>query len=80
MNVIRLKNSRRHFFSLKTNKSSGYEGNNFSVNKICLGLLIKKQLMHIFNSSLAAAIFPDDFKITRLPPIFIAGDDKKLEN
>lgn len=36
--------------------------------------------MHIFNSSLLAAIFPDNFKITRLPPIFKAGDDKKLEN
>ena len=40
------------FFSLKINKSSGYDGISFNVVKNCFGLLIKP-LMYIFNLSLA---------------------------
>ena len=39
------------FFSLKINKSSGYDGISFNVVKNCFGLLIKP-LMYIFNLSL----------------------------
>ena len=39
-----------------------------------------KRLMHIFNSSLARGIFPDDLKIAPVTPVFKAGDDKELGN
>ena len=53
------------FFSLKINKSSGYNGISFNVVKNCFGSLIKP-LMYIFNLFLAKGIFPDDRKIARV--------------
>ena len=67
------------FFLLKTNKSSGCDRIDFNVIKTCFGPLIKP-LMHFINSSLAAGIFPGDLKIAQVTPVFIAGDDKELEN
>ena len=36
--------------------------------------------MHIFNSSLATRVFPDDLEIVRVTPIFKVGDGKELGN
>ena len=53
------------FFSLKLNKSSGY--NEVSVNVIekCSGSL-HKPLLHIFNGSLQNRTFSDELKIARV--------------
>ena len=50
-------NLRIHFFSLKINKSAGYDDISFSVVKKCYGVL-HKLLLHIFNLSLQTGIFP----------------------
>ena len=67
------------FFSLKNNKSSGYDGIIFSVIKTCFGLL-SKPLMHIFNLSVPTGTFRDERKIARVTPILKAGDNKELGN
>ena len=67
------------FFSLKINKSSGYDGISFNVVKNCFGLLIKP-LMYIFNLSLAKWIFPDDLKIPRVTSFFKAGNENEVGN
>ena len=67
------------FFSLKINKSSGYDGISFNVVKNCFGPLIKP-LMYIFNLSLAKGIFPDDLKIARVTPVFKAGNENEVGN
>ena len=67
------------FFSLKINKSSGYDGISFNVVKNCFGPLIKP-LMYIFNLSLAKGIFPDDLKIARVTLVFKAGNENEVGN
>ena len=63
---------KRNIFSLKINKSSGYGGVSFNVVKNCFGPLIKP-LMYIFNLPLAK-------EITRVTPVFKAGNENKVEN
>ena len=54
----------RAFFSLKLNKTPGYDNINVNVvKKICEEL--KTPLMHIFNLSLSTRIFPDKLKLQR---------------
>ena len=53
------------FFSLKLNKSSGYNEINFNVIKKCFESL-HKPLLHIFNQSLPNGFFPDEMKITKV--------------
>ena len=50
------------FFSLKLNKSPGYDEVSFNVIKKCFGSL-HKPLLHIFNVSLQNGTFPDELKI-----------------
>ena len=62
------------FFSLKTNKSPGYD--NIHVNIIRnLYNELKTPLMNIFNLSLNTGIFPDGMKLVKVTPIF-----KKAKN
>ena len=55
------------FFSLKLNKSPGYDEVSFNVIKKCFGSL-HKPLLHIFNVSLQNGTFPDELKIARVTP------------
>ena len=50
------------FFSLKINKSSGYDDISLNAFRNCFGPLLKS-FMHLFNLSLKKRIFPDDLKI-----------------
>lgn len=68
-----------HFFSLKTNKSPGYDEIGFSVIKNCFGVLYKP-LLYIFNLSMEKGIFPNDLKIARVTPIFKADSEEILAN
>ena len=53
------------FFSLKLNKSFGYNEINFNVIKKCFESL-HKPLLHIFNQSLPNGFFPDEMKIAKV--------------
>ena len=60
---------KRTFFSLKPNKTSGYDNINVNVVKKIYEEL-KAPLMRIFNLSLSTGIFPDKLKIAKVSPIF----------
>ena len=62
------------FFSLKLNKSPGYDEVSFNVIKKCFGSL-HKPLFHIFNVSLYNGTFPDELKIASATPLFKNGSD-----
>ena len=68
-NVISVNELKDAFFSLKINKSSGYDDISFNVVKKCFGVLYKP-LLHIFNLSIQTGIFPDELKIASVTPIF----------
>ena len=61
------------FFSLKINKSPGYEEISFNVFKKCFGELYDP-LKFILELSLEKGIFPDGSKIARVTPVFKCGD------
>ena len=50
------------FFSLKINKSSGYDDITFDAVRNCFGPLLKP-LMDIFNLSLQKSCFPEELKL-----------------
>ena len=60
--VIYVNEFKDTFFSLKINKSAGYDDISFNVVKKCFGVL-HKPLLHIFNLSLQTGIFPDKLNI-----------------
>ena len=67
------------FFSLKTNKSAGYDDISFNVVRKYFRVL-HKPLLHIFNLSLQTGIFPDKLKIARFAPLFKGGENYELGN
>ena len=64
-------------FSLKTNKSPGYDDINFNVVKKCFGE-INEPLKHLFNLSLENGIFPENMKIVKVIPLFKNGDPENI--
>ena len=60
------------FFSLKINKSSGYDDISFSI--LC------EPLKYLFDLSIEKRIFPDDLKITKVTPIYKEHDKSDLSN
>ena len=56
------------FFSLKINKSPGYDDISFNVAKKCFSSLCKP-LKYLLNLSIKKGIFPDDLKIAKVTPI-----------
>ena len=67
------------FFSLKINKSAGFDDINYNVVKNCFGEL-SDPLLHIFNLSFLNGIFPDSLKIAKVTPVYKAGDSSDLGN
>ena len=67
------------FFSLKLNKSPGYDEISFNVVKKCFSELCKP-LKHVFNLSIETGVFPDKLKIARVSPVYKAGDSSDLTN
>ena len=57
------------FFSLKLNKSPGYNDVSFNVIKKFFKSL-HKPLLYIFNASLKNGTLPDELKIARVTPLF----------
>ena len=70
---------KRAFFSLKPNKTPGYDHINVNVVKKIYEEL-KTPLMRIFNLSLSTEIFPDKLKIAKVSPIFKNGKKDLLTN
>ena len=78
-NDLTINELKEAFFSLKTNKSPGYDDINFNVIRQCFGSL-HKPLLHVFSQSLKTGVFPDELKIARVSPLFKKGDDSELGN
>ena len=57
------------FYSLKSNKSPGYDNISYNVIKKCLVSLCEP-LKYLFNLSIEKGVFPDDLKIARVTPIY----------
>ena len=53
------------FFSLKINKSPGYDEISFNVAKKCFSSLCEP-LKYLFNLSIEKGIFPDDLKTAKV--------------
>ena len=67
------------FFSLKINKSPGYDDISFNVLKKCFSSLCEP-LKYLFNLSIEKRIFPDDLKIAKVTPIYKTDDKSNLSN
>ena len=76
--VIYVNEFKDTFFSLKINKSAGYDDISFNVVKKCLGVL-HKPLLHIFNLSLQTGVFPDKLMIAKVT-LFKGGENYELGN
>jgi hypothetical protein len=63
---------------LKTNKKSSMEGLNLTAINAVSHILVRP-LKYIFNLSLQTGIYPDDFKIAKVIPIY-KGDNASLPN
>ena len=66
-------------FSLKINKSPGYDDISFNVVKKCFSSLCEP-MKYMFNLSIEKGIFPDDLKIAKVTPIDKADDKSDLSN
>ena len=70
---------KRAFFSLKPNKTPGYDNINVNVIKKIYEEL-KTPLMRTFNLSLSTGIFPDKLKIAKVSPMLKNGKKNILTN
>ena len=70
---------KKAFFSLKPNKTPGYDNINVNIVKKIYKEL-KTPLMRIFNLSLSTGIFPDKLKIAKVSPIFKNSEKDLLTN
>ena len=66
------------FYSLKTNRSPGYDSISSSIIKQCFGTL-NRPLHYIYNISLQTGIFPE-MKIARVAPVFKGNEVPDLGN
>ena len=62
--------SKDAFFSLKINKSPGYDDVSFNVLQKCFSSLCEPQ-KYLFNLSIKKGVFPDDLEIAKVTPIYM---------
>ena len=67
------------FFSLKLNKSPGYDEISFNVVKKYFSELCKS-LKYLFNSSIKNGVIPDKLKISHVSPVCKTSDSGDLTN
>ena len=72
-------NLRTHCFSLKINKSAGYDDISFNVVKKCFGVL-HQPLLRTFNLSLRTGIFPDKLRIAKVIPLYKRSENYEFGN
>ena len=78
-NALSINELKDAFYSLKTNKSPGYDGIGSNVIKQCFGTL-NRPLHYIYNIYLQTGVFPEEIKIARVTPIFKGGEVSDLGN
>ena len=66
-------------YSLKSNKSPGYDGISYNVIKKSFGNLFEP-LKYLFNLSIEKGVFPDDLKIARVTPIYKGEGSSDVSN
>lgn len=64
---------------LKNKKSSGIDQISTKILKAC-SVFISKPLVHLVNASLSSGIFPSNFKISKVKPLFKGGEKNKMTN
>ena len=67
------------FYSLKTNKSSGYNDISFNAINNVFDFIVEP-LRYIFSNSLAQGIFPEEMKIAQITPRYKGGDKENVVN
>ena len=67
------------FYSLKSNKSPGYDDVSYNVIKKCFGSLCEP-LEYLFNLSMEKGVFPDDLKIARVTPVYEGENSSDVSN
>ena len=67
------------FFSLKTNKSPGYDEVSSNIIKNCFSEL-NYTLKYLFGKSIEKGVFPNALKIARITPFFKGGDTSDISN
>ena len=67
------------FYSLKSNKSPGYDDIYYNVIKKCFNSLCER-LKYLFNLSVEKGVFADDLKIARVTPICKSEDCSDVSN
>ena len=67
------------FFSLKVKKSSGVDVISFDIIKKCFWVFYEP-LIYLFQLSIEKGVFSDDLKISRVTPIYKAGDSGDISN
>ena len=72
-------NLKKRFFSLKTNKSAGYDEVSSNAIKNCFSELIYP-LKYLFGKSIEKGVFPDALKIARVITLFKGGDPTDISN
>ena len=70
---------KENFFSLKTNKSPGYDEVSSNVIKNCFSEL-NYPLKYLFGNSIEKGVFPNALKIARVTPLFKGGDPSDISN
>jgi len=65
--------------NLKDNITTGYDDIPKSLVKQCIQL-IKGPLTHIYNVSLRSVVFPDEWKVAQVKPLYIKGDRYNIQN
>ena len=71
--------ARSAFYSLKTNKSPGYDDISFNAINNVFDFIVEP-LRYIFSNSLAQGIFPEEMKIALITPICKGGDKENVVN
>ena len=67
------------FYSLKSNKSPGYDDISYNVIKKCFGSLCEP-LKYLINLSIEKGAFPDNLKIAQVTPICRGEDSSDVSN
>ena len=70
---------RNPFYSLKTNKSPGYDDIYFNAINNVFDFIVES-LQYIFSNSLDHGIFPKEMTIARTTPIYKGGDKENVVN
>ena len=76
---VTIKELKQAFFSLKTNKSPGYDQVSSDVIKNCFSEL-NYPIKYLFGKSIEKGVFPNALKTARVTPLFKGGDHSDMSN